>query len=109
VFVIDNPNFVWTLAHYHPRGGGDREVMARPAHHQARHEIGVHNAVWHHVDRVTIQGEGSEEVIEDDHGYAITTYPELEALLRDAGLPVAMLLNNTAERTSVDRLDGPRM
>jgi SAM-dependent methyltransferase len=109
LFVIDNPNFLWALVNYRPPTGGDVEVLGRPAHHQARHEIDVHNAVWRHSDRVTIPGDSTEEVIEDEHTYAITTYPELEALLRDAGLPVVMLLNNTAERTPADHFDRPRM
>jgi SAM-dependent methyltransferase len=108
LFVLDNPNFVWILANYRTPQPTDIEVMGQPVHHEPRHEIDVHEAVFRHYDRVTI-GENGDQVLEDRHDFAITTLPELHALLEEADLHVEALLASTADREPVERLDGPRM
>jgi SAM-dependent methyltransferase len=108
LLVIDNPNFLWILSHYRAPEPADLEIAGRPAHHEARHEIDVHHAVFRHTDRVTL-ADVNQQVIEDEHVFAITSYPELAALLEDAGLRVVAVLNSTGDRVPTERLDGPRM
>ena len=108
LFVIDNPNFIWILANYRPPQESDIEVLGHPAHHEPRHELDPHDAVFRHVDRVAIR-DGSEHVIEEEHTFAITTFPELRALLNDEGFKIEALLASISDRKPVDRLDGPRM
>lgn len=89
--------------------GTDVQARGRPAHREVRHEIDVHRALFQHFDEVTVSGDNGDEVIQDQHVFAITTYPELEALLEESGLQVEMLLENKGERHRAERLDGPRM
>ena len=85
ILFLDLPNLLRILEEYAGPGDFTATVRGRPARLIRRHEIDYHRAVFTTNEEYTYMDEAGERQFFKAHPYAITSYPELFYLLRNAG------------------------
>ncbi|HEX6863531.1 MAG TPA: hypothetical protein VF414_11980, partial [Thermoanaerobaculia bacterium] len=83
---LDLPNLLRILREWAGPFEHKAEIAGRPVTLIRRHEVSYHTATFTTLEEyVSTDGAGRELRLHKEHPYAITSFPELEFLLRGAG------------------------
>jgi SAM-dependent methyltransferase len=101
VAFLEGPSFLWILANRRPPEPVEKEGIRRVP----SHTIDFHEAIWTHRD---VFEKGGKVFHEDEHRFAMLTFPQMEELLVSSGFDRIETFKGYASRVS-ERLDGPRI
>lgn len=85
VLVLDLPNLLWILRNYREPADRIRQIGMATVTRKRRHEIDWRAATFTTREEYRAEGKGSTLLLQKDHVYAITTFPDLSFLLGEAG------------------------
>lgn len=105
VLFIDVPNFHWILTNYRQPEPFRSTLEGRAVTLTRTPEIDVHAATFTTLEEYVVEG---EEPARMTHVYAMTSFPELEAAMREAGFTDVRTYNGFAARAP-ERLSGVRI
>jgi SAM-dependent methyltransferase len=109
LLVLDLPNMLRILHEY--RRPEDREATMdqRLVRLARRHAVDYHAATFTTHETYTVtEPDGERWTFEKNHAYAITTWPDLEHLVRQAGFARLETYTSVTDRAP-SRLSGPRL
>ncbi|MFN2398551.1 MAG: class I SAM-dependent methyltransferase [Gemmatimonadaceae bacterium] len=92
LLVLDLPNTLRILFEYRPRESREATVDGRLVHYARRHTVDYHAVTFTtHETYIVTERDGDCWTFEKDHVYALTAWPDLEYLLRQAGFTAIKL------------------
>ncbi len=100
VVFLEGPSFLWILRNYKTPEPTEKDGIRRTA----EIKIDLHSAVWSHHDTFEVNG----AIVEDEHHFAIMTWPQIETLLHDAGFDRLETFKSYDSRAP-EKLDGSRI
>lgn len=107
VVFLDHPNFLWILKNHRSPEPYTFEVQGETVTLNRSQHIDFHAATFTTTDEYVYAHSGQPEA-RMIHSYGMTTLPELQYHLDDAGFEDVRTFNSYAAR-SPERLDGPRI
>jgi SAM-dependent methyltransferase len=107
VVFLDLPNFLWILKNHRPPQPYTFEAKGETVTLNRSQHIDFHAATFTTIDEYVFAHSGQPEA-RMVHSYGMTTLPELQYHLDEAGFEELRTFNSYAAR-SPERLDGPRM